>query len=180
LPADLAYDRIPAWQLLQPNPPALPHVANQVVIIAPGGYGEAGVSGSTDYFPMPAAMRYWRDRRLPDTMPIYTGAEAHAYMVHHLLRQRLVIPVPDLWMVAIAALLGKVAVTTVVQTRRQEATQRRRHHRRITAVMGGSTLVYGLASLQLYVTSGILLPVVLPVVMVWVYLLPSLRSKSNV
>jgi hypothetical protein len=37
----------------------------------------------------------------------FTGGESLAYTIHHLLNQRLVVPIPDVWMILIAALLGK-------------------------------------------------------------------------
>jgi hypothetical protein len=42
----------------------------------------------------------------------------------------------------------------------------------------GGTLAYGLLSFQLYISAAILLPILLPVVAVWVYILPRLLPRS--
>lgn len=178
IPADLAYDRLPAWRLLTDEMPDLPHLSQQVTIIAPGGYGEAGVGSSADSFPMPMAMAYWRDRRLPDTLPQFTGAEAHAYMVHHFLNQHFVVSVPDLWMIGIGIILGR---GTSLWLLRQQVQQSR--NRQGTGLLGlgaiAATGMYGLVGLQIYVSAGLLLPWLLPSIAFWIYLYPVLHRNSD-
>lgn len=178
IPSDRAYRRVSAWQLLEANSPDFADLSQQIVIIAPGGYGGAGVDGKSDTFPLPAAMAYWRDRLFPTQPPFLTGAEVHAYMGYHLLSQQWVTPIPDLWMVGVAVLVGKgVAIGLSRQQRRGQWSHRRRLQS-IGAVGGGSVL-YGLLGLQAYTAMGVLFPWVLPTGLFWVYVLPTLRKKPN-
>lgn len=177
IPPDRVYDRIAAWQVLE-QPLNQPQLAQQVVIITSEGYDEAGVT-RPDYFPLPLALQYWRDRpaastRDSDAPPVFTGAETHAYMIHHLRQQHLVVPIPDIWLVGLAALIGKglqlklgpPAATTCRQ-------QRRRWLGLIT-----TTGLYGLGTLQLYITAGVLLPWLLPSTLIWIYVLPAVRRTK--
>ncbi|MBD2464380.1 CHASE2 domain-containing protein [Oscillatoria sp. FACHB-1407] len=178
IPPDRAYDRIPAWQLLgqEGATPPLPHLSRQVVIIAAGGYDESGIkSDQADYFPLPAAMGFWRDRlhssSTGDFPTSFTGAEAHAYMIHHLLSNRLVVPVPDLWMVLLAAIAGKGAVLGL----RSSSQQKR--FRSAQWVVITLPIWYGFIGLQLYLSVAVLLPWLLPSSLFWVYVLLSLRKN---
>ena len=178
IPSDRAYDRLSAWELLADATPDLSHLTEQVVIIAPGGYAEAGVGGSEDSFPMPGAMAYWRDRLHPEFPPILTGAEAHAYMIYHLLNRNWVMPIPDLWMVAVAILFGKGAASLIEYRQRHQPWSRK--HRRYFAIgLGSATVLYGLFGLQVYVSAGLLFPWLLPSSIFWIYALLVLRKKTN-
>jgi hypothetical protein len=179
IPPDRAYDRIPAWQLLGQDgaTPALPYLSRQVVIIAAGGYDEAGIkSNQADYFPLPAAMGFWRDRLHPATsrdFPTnFTGAEAHAYMIHHLLSNRLVVPIPDLWLVLLAAIAAKA----VVLMGRSAARDKRLRYTQLGLIT--LPIWYGLIGLQLYISISVLLPWLLPSSLFWVYVLLSLRRNN--
>lgn len=163
IPPAQVYQRIPAWELLESKvgSPKLRYVKQQVVIIAPGGYGEAGViKEGQDNYPLPAALSYWFNGQ-QQSRSSFTGGEAHAYIVHHFLTFRLVIPIPDLWAIALAALLGK-PVTLALLGRRRLA----------IALLLGGTIVYGLVSLQVYIWAAVLLPWLLPSLMFWVYAIP--------
>lgn len=111
---DQVYDCIPAWRLLKSNNSLISQktrrcevtqiedkVKQQVVIIAAGGYDNAGLKyGGDNYIPA-MAFRYWNnDKNL-------TGGEIHAYMLHHFLTNRIVIPIPDFWMTWVGAFLGQ-------------------------------------------------------------------------
>lgn len=165
IPPDQAYDSIPAWQLdgsLDTTPPLL---QEQVVIIAPAGYDQA-----EDNFHVPMAVAYWRERRSlgANTPEIFTGGEAHAYTVHHLLRQHLIVPVPDFWMIGVSALLGKGITLILVNSQ---------HQRRWAIALVAATVVYGLVSLQAYVSASVALPWLLSSAAFWVYILPALRKS---
>jgi hypothetical protein len=172
IPPEHVYQRIPAWQLLESNTnsPQLNNFKQQVVMIAPGGYGEAGVfKEGQDNFPLPAAVSYWfHQTNPPVTRRSFTGGESHAYMIHHYLNRRLVVPIPDLWLIGIALLLGKGITLTM-----KSPQQRLRWE-----MMLGGTVVYGLISLQLYISGALLLPWVFPSVMVWTYAVPVLLRKK--
>jgi len=176
MPPGQVYEQIPAWQLLATGTTGLgASLSTQIVIIAPGGYGEAGVSKEgEDNFPLPAAVNYWFQQHQPPIFrDSFTGGEAHAYLIHHFLHRRLVVPIPDLWLLGLAVLLGK----GIKQTGVIAFLQRRQ---RLLMVLLGGTTVYGLVSLQVYISAAVLLPWVFPVVMVGTYALPMLwRNNSN-
>jgi CHASE2 domain/CHAT domain len=163
IPSDRAYQKIPAWKLLEnPGATEFSHLSQQIVIIAAGADGRLGLSpGSPDRSPLPLAGRYWQP-----SQEWLTGGESLAFMVHHLLRDRSITPIPDVWMIGVAVLLGKA-----IASRRWTAKQR--------TILGGLVVVYGSASLQLYVTTAVLLPWLLPSLVFGVYLLPTSRRKSQ-
>jgi CHASE2 domain/CHAT domain len=194
IPPDRIYDRIAAWRVMEQSfdPTRL---SQQVVIIGGGEYtdGEESVSDS-DQYSLPSAVQYWRDRlpidnnaaqfpgghavNQPSYLPRLTGAETHAYMVHHLLNQRLVIPIPDLWLIGVAAVVGKLAIA--MQQRqlgglRSPASQVKRWRFGLMS----ATAFYGLLSLQLYISAGILLPFFLPSITIWLYFVPSLTRNRH-
>ncbi|HEY9661782.1 MAG TPA: CHASE2 domain-containing protein, partial [Allocoleopsis sp.] len=159
IPPDRIYDRIAAWRVIEHSVDAA-RLNNQVVLIGGGEYIDGEMD---DQYPLPAAIRYWRDRlpednnaarfpagkvvNTPTYLPKLTGAEIHAYIVHHLLTQRLVIPIPDLWLLGLAAIIGKT--TTSIQRTRQQ--------KKLLFSLMGLTAGYGLISLQLYISASILL-----------------------
>ncbi len=167
VPPEQVYQTLPAWQLLQSSVPSEQLTPEDpfVVLIAAGGYGEAGVSTEgEDNYPLPRALKYWRLQQIPpDRRRIMPGGEAHAYMVHHWLNRRLVVPIPDLWMVLVAALLGKGTALALGQVPAQRI--------KWIVLLVSATGVYGLLSLQLYITGAVLLPWVLPTVTFWTYIL---------
>jgi CHASE2 domain-containing sensor protein len=175
-----AYKNIPAWQLLgDQNIPK--NLQDTIVIIAAGGYEEAGLSypGEDNFsisnFP---AIEYWRDQENPvNTSEILTGGEYHAYMVHHLLTNRLVIPIPDFWMIGVAILIGKSLNLYLLYLVPRKKSNQPQSLILVTIITG----IYGLISLQLYISStAILLPCLLPSITLWFYILSAiLEKKSN-
>lgn len=174
IPPTQVYQTVPAWQIVADGNAwlqsrNLPSLRGMVVILAPGGYDEAGIVASEDNFPIPAAMAHWRKKLAPTaTQAPFTGGEAHAYMVHHFLTKHLVIPIPALWLLPIAALLGKGATILFMQ-----------QGRRWFVIAVGLTVGYGLMSLVVYQFAAILLPWLLPVVTGWVYVLLYITRKYN-
>lgn len=171
IPPQQVYESIPAWKLLEKET-KLPHLPEQIVIIVPGGYGEAGVfQEGRDNFTLPMAIGYWFNQASPPVnQRSLTGGEVHAYMIHHFLNRRLVVPIPDLWLIGVAALLGKLTAKT------WEFRSSKRRQQWIL-VLAGIT-IYGLVSLQVYVSAAILLPWVLPTLTFWSYALPVLLKKK--
>jgi hypothetical protein len=165
LPPDQVYRSIPAWQLLDETAPEF-NFQNQIVLLIPGGYQEAGVRLYEDNMALPAAVRHWRSWQEDPTLDLRTiaGGEVHAYMLHHFLTQRLVVPIPDFWMVGIMAFLGKTTVLAL-----QDRALRRDHG---YLLLGGATVAYGVLSLQVFLSAAILLPWLLPSVTFWIYALP--------
>lgn len=175
LPPREVYQTLVAWELLAAPGPALATLnretlADAVVIIAAGGYYEAGIArDGDDNFPIPPALAHWLQGE-GDTRPTWSGGEAHAYLTHHLLLNHLVIPLPDSWLILTAALLGKGLALTLAA---------RPHLRpgRWIGYLAGATVGYGLVGLQLYISAGVMVPWLLPSVVLWLYGLPVLKEK---
>jgi CHASE2 domain-containing sensor protein len=164
IPPEQIYQHLPAWELLKSevNSPQLQHLPQQIVLIVPGGYSEAGViRDGEDNFPIPPAVKYWLNQRHHNQRRYFTGGEAHAYMIHHLLHQRLVVPIPDLWIIGLVILLGKTANICLL------------HREKLVGVLLVVGLgIYGLISLQAYLSLAVLLPWVLPGIALGIYTLP--------
>jgi len=187
IPPEQVYERLPAWRLLaEPDAVKLDRSRSQVALIAAGGYSEAGISkDGDDNFPLPAAVRYWRDREHPaDPRQVFPGGEIHAYMIHHFLNQRLVVPIPDLWLIAIAALFGKGVALALERVREEKGNKSLlvfllpSQGGKWFVLLVGTTVMYGLVSLQLYVTAAVLLPISLPIATLWTYSLLALLERK--
>ncbi|MBW4653742.1 MAG: CHASE2 domain-containing protein [Kaiparowitsia implicata GSE-PSE-MK54-09C] len=174
MPPSQVYRTVPAWQLLDdPDTALLPLTSldQTLVMIVPGYYDAAGIGREgDDNFPQPRAIGYWRDRtgqRLLD----FTGGETHAYITHHLIRDRLVIPIPDLWLVLAAAAVGKALTLYLSQHSPRRLT--------LAACLTAATVGYGVLALQIYITAAVLLPWLLPSLTLWLYSLPKLKEASH-
>lgn len=180
------YQNIPAWQLLENQniPKNLQNLQDIIVIIAPGGYEEAGLSypGEDNFsiskFP---AIKYWRDQENPmnqsQISQILTGGEYHAYMVHHLLTNRLVIPIPDFWMVGIAIFIGKgLNLYLVLYLVSRNKSPQLQSLILVTIITG----IYVLISLQVYISAtAILLPCLLPSITLWFYIISAIVEQKS-
>ncbi|WP_088889874.1 CHASE2 domain-containing protein [Leptolyngbya ohadii] len=175
LPPSEIFQSVPAWQLLQANQGSglVQNLHRQAVMIVPGGYPEAGITFGSDNFHLTKALRYGRElQNPPDLRDQLPGSELHAYLYEHYLSHRFIIPIPDLWMIGIAAIVGK-GLSLIIAPRIR---------RRSVGLLGlvGGTAAYGLLSFGLYLTPiGILLPIVLPTAMAWTYLLPAVLRRSQ-
>jgi hypothetical protein len=160
IPPQVAYDRIPAWQLLvaDAGTSALTHLDRRVVILAPGGYAEAGLADGSDNFPPPAAVNYWRNRETPPDRrtDIITGGEVHAYLTYQFLTDQLVIPIPDLWMLGAALILAKCKLLIWFENKKNI---------NIVKILPiyGLFFAYIPISLQVYISQKILLPLGFPI-----------------
>jgi CHASE2 domain-containing sensor protein len=167
LPPQQIYTTISAKDLLEKSTVNSLELSDKIVLIVPN-YALAGIDREgEDNFPAPAALAYWHN----NPHQILTGGKYHAYLTHHFLTQRLVIPVPDLWAILLAAFLGSATVLLC---------QNRVFKRRtgIVVLLAGTT-VYSLVCLELYMSSvAILFPIVLPVVTFWIYVLPLLLPRK--
>lgn len=168
LPPQQVYHRVAAWQLLQDPEQTLEALGlaslqNLVVIVAPGGYDEAGFTQSgEDNLEQPVAIAYWHRQAAPANPPQgFTGGEINAYMTHHFLSNHLIVPIPDLWMVLLAAFIGKGLTLKLADTPVRPV--------KFRLILAGATVVYGLVSLQLYVSGGVMLPWLLPSLTLWFY-----------
>jgi len=193
IPPNQIYNQVAAWQLLNSDS-NLPELSKQIVIIAAGGYHEAGgiSKNHSDAFSVPAAITYWRNRpsklnsmgmtstqylkNSPTYLPVLTGGELHVYSLYHLLNRRLVFPIPDLWMVGIGVLLSKGIKVLLKQKSLRKGEYLRKFV--LTGLVIAAS-IYAIVSLQVYISGGLLLPIVLPLLIVWIYLLPSLRRRRS-
>jgi len=172
IPLNQVYNRISAWQFLELPPDATEwqSIAQQIVLIAPGGYDRAD-----DNFPIPWAIRYWRSRlsrgSQTDSYPKwFTGGEAHAYMIHHILSQHYVVLVPTFWLVLVAAILGKGTNLILFTLSRKQLPIS-------VVVLISLTVAYWLIGLQLYISTSVLLPGFFPSLTFWNFIVLSMRRK---
>lgn len=178
IPPQVAYNNISACELLgscRGNGNVLKNLEQQVVIIAPGGYEEAGLDEEKkDNFTTPLAVAFWhREKGLRNWLnqkSTFTGGEAHAYMVHHLLTRRLVIPIPDFLIILFFSLFGKRMMLILLDNPSKK--------QQLLIKLGGATAVYIIVSLQIYISAAVLLPWFLPSVAFWNYIRLALRKKS--
>ncbi|MGC1394293.1 MAG: CHASE2 domain-containing protein [Coleofasciculaceae cyanobacterium] len=190
IPPEQVYQSIPAWKLLETSSTFLEQQQQPVVLIAPGGHGDAGITGrGEDNFPMPPAVKYWRTLKNPgnltkwlpgDLSRWFPGGGAHAYMIHHFLNQRIIKPIPDLWLVIIAALLGKGIVLALKKVNEEKEPIYLLLDRKSKwfILLTGATGIYGLASLQLYISAAVVLPFILPMVTIWSFIFLSFSERK--
>jgi CHASE2 domain/CHAT domain len=171
IPPKQVYETIPAWQLIEkPDINKFPLMSKQVVLIAVGSDERLGIApGTPDRSSAPAAISYWTKQQW------LTGGETLAYMIHHFLTKRLVIPIPDIWMIGIAIILGKIAVFAIKNQSRLSRSRRQQ----IMAGSVGAVIFYGVGGLQLYISAAILLPWFLPSAVFLAYVLPATRRNNH-
>jgi hypothetical protein len=95
-------------------------------------------------------------------------------MTHHFLQQHFVVPIPDLWMVLAAAVVGKVLVVIVMPRLDSRWTPQTA---RFWGMLVGATAAYGLMSLWIYRAAAILVPWLLPSLVVWSYVLLAVSEQ---
>ncbi|MDJ0731507.1 MAG: CHASE2 domain-containing protein [Crocosphaera sp.] len=169
IPPDKAYQTVSACELLGtcqlPNNQEK-NWTSKLILIAPGGYEEAGIkTENEDNFTVPFALNYWRgwsEKKLP-------GGEAHAYMIHHFLTQRLVIPIPDFLMCLLSVLIAKSISRIVIE--------KSQHIKKILIILGVATIIYGWIGLQMFVSTAILIPWLLPSLVFWITLYYASQKK---
>lgn len=154
LPPEQVYDTLSSQKALDvDSPPQLR--PDQTLFIVPN-YAAAGIDQENeDNFRAPPAFRYWKEGRR-----ILTGGEYHAYLLYQYLNNRMVTPIPDVWMILLAAALGKSVRLLVPQ-----ASENRR---RYWLILSGGSAFYALLSLELYASSvAIALPILSPLLVFW-------------
>jgi CHASE2 domain-containing sensor protein len=167
LPPDQIYTSISAKDLLEQSNSNILELSQKIIVIVPN-YVNAGIDKEgEDNFPAPAAIQHWHN----NPHQVLTGGKYHAYLLQHFLTQRLVIPLPDLWMILLAALLASGTVYLYQNQILQRQTG-------IILLLVG-TVVYSSVSLELYLSPvAILLPIASPIVMFWIYVLPPLLQRK--
>ena len=170
IPPDRIYQTIPAWQLLQDNPQILDLQNSSQIVIISANYSEAGVfKQGEDSFAQPAAIRYWLQQSSQTKQrETYTGGEVQAYAVHHFLRDRYVVPIPDSWMILLSLSSGAILV----------GFWQPRSRRQVYILLSTSLSLYALASIEIYISGGLLLPIVFPAIATIVYCVPKFMKSS--
>lgn len=176
LPPNQVHQSIAAWDFLERplTDPTLQALQNQVVVIGSGGYDRA-----EDNFAAPLAVRYWRSSKAKSQSSqetlrsqVLPGAFVHAYSVNHILSQHLLKQVPTLWLIGVAAILGKGATQLLMMRKHQE-------QRRLVWLWLGGTGMYGVIGLQSYLTAAIVLPWLLPSMLFWLYVWPACKRPKD-
>jgi hypothetical protein len=173
IPPAQVYERIPAWQLLEsPKNKGLPIQNLQQILILASGGSEKEMSDEFDN--TPTAIWYWRNFNGKQKFypKDFTTGEYYAYMIHHLLTRKLLIPIPDLWMIGLAVIFGKGFVFVMRCKRLGE----KKSHLRTHAWFWGGAMFYGVVALQIFVSYAVVLPWLLPMIAVGGYVLPRLRQ----
>jgi CHASE2 domain-containing sensor protein len=167
IPPDRVFQVTPAARLFdQANP--FPDLSNQIVLVAVGADSGLGMLPSEpDHFPVPLALHYWtQQERL-------AGGQSLAYMTHHFLQQRLVTPIPDIWMIGVAAVGGWLMQRWL----RQRSRATRLSDRQVITIVLAIPLTYGLLSLQFFISAALVLPWTLPSAVFLAYVFPYVRRK---
>jgi len=161
LPPQSLYESIPAWQLLQENSEKF-NLNRQIVLIASGGYREAGINNQNDYFPLPLAVEYWLTKsniKIPSNFP---GGQVNSYMIGQWSMGHWVSSIPDVYIVIIGAFFGQGISLSSFKISNYKGY--------ILLIVGIG--IYGLLSLQLYISASILIPWLLPSITLILYPLP--------
>jgi CHASE2 domain-containing sensor protein len=147
---------------------------NRAVLIG-SGHESAGVDApGSDRLEIPLAVDFWRKARSSQNPrgTEFTGAELLAYQFQAYLNRRFVWPIPDLWMVGLAAFAGK---TISLRTSRSKKST-------ITLLGMGAIagVFYILACLQIYFATLVLVPILFPLVTMGAYFVMSLLERRRV
>jgi CHASE2 domain-containing sensor protein len=177
LPPEQVYATIPAWQVLEnkANFPIVKNINRQVVIVA-ARYSEAGIDfEGQDRSVLHDATSYWFSQNPKNyRRNTFTGGEVHAYLVHHHLTQRFIVPIPDFWLISLAALFGQGLF--LLRAERKFSSQKQFF---LLLLSIGTIGIYGIISLQLYISAAVLLPVVFPAATLGIYILPWMRKERS-
>ncbi|WP_258002501.1 hypothetical protein [Fischerella thermalis] len=140
-------------------------------MIAAGNDERLGIAaGQPDHLPSPSAINYWTQE------PWLTGGESLAYMLHHFLTRRLVIPIPNIWMIVLAIILGKITVIVINNQPHLNSTRRQQ----IRTASAGAVILYGMTGLQVYISAGVLVPWLLPSSVFLAYVLSATKRQNSV
>lgn len=150
-------------------------IKNRINLIVPGGYDEAGMLPGTDNFSAPSAIKYWRSRSpnlpLEISTETFTGAEVMAYTTHHLVNNWLIIPIPDLWMIGLFSLIGKMILLIEFKYGYKRLF--------LSFLVSSAIVLFVFSSLQMYIFYNLLIPITFPVSTLLVYLLITLRNAYS-
>ena len=172
LPPESVYEVISASDLLSANysnKTKLAKSQQQASIIAPGDYGR---QYQYDY-PIPLALEY---RCLLGEISGFcptrlTTAEVRAYNLFHYKHKKHIILIPDIWLIMLGIIVAKGFKIAALSW----SFKQRKLNLRLAVI---STTLYILISLNLYYFAFISIPIILPSLAFWVYIVESRRRKS--
>jgi CHASE2 domain len=124
-----------------------------------------------DDFAKPRAMRYHADVQKPISYKM-AGGEIHAYQLYNLMRRGLVMPIPDLWMIGLVGILGKLLSLALADFKRVKGAL----WVLLLAVVPILAYVVGFLTYRL---AAISIPLFFPLLVYWSYLLPHLLHPFN-
>jgi hypothetical protein len=149
-------------------------ISNQVFILGSGGYTDA----EDNYYP-PLALEYWwclspeltEGETNQDCDPrarYFSGAEAQAYMTSQLLTRQYITVIPNSLMILSAAFIGKGVSILLLRMHKEK-------RKRWFFLLLGGVGIYGLISLQIYISVSILIPYFFPIAVYVNYLIRNSR-----
>jgi hypothetical protein len=112
----------------------------------------------------------------PKIFSFMAGGEIHAYLLHNLLSEGLIVPIPDLWMIGILGIISKLLIFNLQQFPKERSVSQRGW---LVLLLGGPLFAYVL-SLQIYVGLGIAIPVLFPAVTYFSYVIPQWFQQRKV
>jgi CHASE2 domain-containing sensor protein len=168
IPDQTFYQTIKAKDIIENNidNKLLNNLENKIIIIS-ARYDEAGYLPGSSNNSIPSATTYWRNQKMTnfnDLPYTFTDGEIHSYMTAQLLDQRLLMSIPDSWLIILAFILGKgIFFYLVRQNRKQQ-------NFNLKLLVGGN-IIYGIMGLQLFIISPFLVPFVFPSAVFWLVLI---------
>jgi CHASE2 domain/CHAT domain len=172
IPPDRLYQKISASDLRDPQ--KFPDLSQQIVLIGAGCDDRLKYDDTKpkpDCEAAPLTFNYWKDGE-----KTITGAELLAYMTYQFNARHAIFLIPDAWMLLATLPLGLLSRWgwARLDGRSGGISPRRELTGWFTV-----TLFYGLISLQVYVSIGVLLPWLLPTLAYLSYSLSRIAEKSD-
>jgi CHASE2 domain len=164
---DRVYNRISARHLFDDTDLDL---KNKIVLIAPGGYKEAGVEADVeggDNYPLPLPIKLKNNKKYFSNNRPFTGSEIHAYIAHHLITDSFVMRISDLFVIVIAVFASRYIYR--LPMRRQS------YHNVILIV---TPIIYTGSCIVIYSIANLAIPFILPLVFYTAYNISKYRWKN--
>jgi hypothetical protein len=164
---DRVYNRISARHLFDDTDLDL---KNKIVLIAPGGYKEAGVEADVeggDNYPLPLPIKLKNNKKYFSNNRPFTGSEIHAYVAHHLITDSFVMRISDLFVIVIAVFASLYIYR--LPMRRQS------YH---NAILIATPIIYTGSCIVIYSIANVAIPFILPLVFYTAYNISKYRWKK--
>ncbi len=170
IPTQAVYHKVTAEQLLSQPLDFKVLDSVQIAFISSDGYDRA-----EDRYPVPLALQLrcqWKSwnryRHREDPSPrcpkFFTGGEAAAYMAYQMLEPRLLIAIPDVWLLVLGIFAGKFLSIRLKYVKVKNS--------KVMIILLSTLAVYNVIGLHLYITPGIVLPLSFPSLVIFAYIAP--------